>query len=122
MSEIEHGAANVGQTNRGETNRGEMNLGETGWGEAILDEVAPSATGIDEFLTGYIVRPGLCLNFDVTDRIRLGGALEECAGARCLQRRLCLSRSLRRHLDEVPGNSWLRRVFDEALLEMGNGY
>lgn len=99
---------------------GEIDQSETTRGEAILDQVVLRATGVDEFLTGYIVRPGLCLNFDVTDRIRRGGALEVCAGALCPQRRLCLSRSLRRHLDEVPGNPWLRRVFDEALLEMGN--
>ena len=75
---------------------------------------------VDEFLTGYIVREGLCLNFDVTDNIRLGSVDEVCLGATCPQRRLCLSRSLRRHLDAVPGNPWLRTAFDEALLEMGN--
>ena len=115
MSEIDLDAATLGQINPSETTPGEINPGE-----AILDQVALSATGVDEFLTGYIVRPGLCLNFDVTNRIRQGGALQVCAGALCPQRRLCLSRSLRRHLDEVSGNSWLRRVFDEALLEMGN--
>jgi hypothetical protein len=75
---------------------------------------------VDEFLTGYIVREGLCLNFDVTNDIRLGVVDADCLGATCPQRRLCLSRSLRRHLDAVPGNPWLRTAFDEALLEMGN--
>jgi hypothetical protein len=75
---------------------------------------------VDEFLTGYIVRPGLCLNVEVTQAILMGQADAVCAGTACPQRRLCLSRSLRRHLDEVAGNAWLRRVYDEALQEMGN--
>jgi hypothetical protein len=75
---------------------------------------------VDEFLTGYIVRPGLCLNVEVTRAILLGQPDAVCAGLSCPQRRLCLSRSLRRHLDEVAGNAWLRRVYDEALQEMGN--
>ena len=76
---------------------------------------------VDEFLTGYIVRLGLCLNYEVTERIRLGATDEVCAGPACPQRRLCLSRSLRRHLDDVPAHPPLRLVFDEALQEMGNG-
>ncbi|MGH2351842.1 MAG: hypothetical protein ACRDJN_09550 [Chloroflexota bacterium] len=82
---------------------------------------AGGSARVDEFLTGYIVRTGLCLNYEVTDRIRLGSTDEVCAGPACPQRRLCLSRSLRRHLDDVPSNAWLRQVFDEALQEMGNG-
>jgi hypothetical protein len=75
---------------------------------------------VDEFLTGYIVREGLCLNFDVTDSIRLGAADAVCLGPTCPQRRLCLSRTLRRHLDAVPGDPWQRTAIDEALMEMGN--
>lgn len=115
MSEVNQGAGNVDAADLGERRRGESKPIE-----AMLDDATTSATGVDEFLTGYIVLPGLCLNFDVTERLRLDGALQVCAGVLCPQRRLCLSRSLRRHLDEVPSNPWLRRVFDEALLEMGN--
>lgn len=86
-----------------------------------MSQMPAEARGIDAFLTGSIVRPGLCLNYDVTERIRLGGTDEACAGRICPQRRLCLSRTLRRHLDDVPGNPSLRRVFEEALSEMGNG-
>jgi hypothetical protein len=76
---------------------------------------------VDEFLTGYIVGPGLCLNFEVTERLRLGASDEACLGPVCPQRRLCLSRALRRHLDTVAQDPWLRRVYDEALQEIGNG-
>ena len=76
---------------------------------------------VDHFLTGYIVHVGLCLNFDVTERIRLGGVEEQCAGPVCPARRLCLSRALRRHLSEVHENARLRGVFDVALQEIGNG-
>ena len=76
---------------------------------------------VDEFLTGYIVGHGLCLNFEVTDRLRLGASDEPCLGPVCPQRRLCLSRALRRHLDTVAQDPWLRRVYDEALQEIGNG-
>jgi hypothetical protein len=83
----------------------------------IEPEPAPP---VDEFLTGYIVGVGLCLNYEVTERIRLGATGVSCLGPGCPQRRLCLSRALRRHLDEVPSNQWLRQVYDVALLEMGN--
>ncbi|HVG97626.1 MAG TPA: hypothetical protein VNK05_12040 [Chloroflexota bacterium] len=76
---------------------------------------------VDEFLTGYIVGPGLCLNFEVTDRLRLGSSDEVCLGQVCPLRRLCLSRALRLQLDAVAGNPWLRRVFEESLQEIGNG-
>jgi hypothetical protein len=86
---------------------------------------APDATPttpplVDEFLTGHIVRPGLCLNVEVTRGILMGQTDAVCAGPSCPQRRLCLSRSLRLHLDDVAGNAWIRRVYDEALQEMGN--
>ena len=75
---------------------------------------------VDEFLTGYIVRSGLCFNVEVTRGILMGQTDAVCAGPSCPQRRLCLSRSLRLRLDDVAGNAWLRRVYDEALQEMGN--
>jgi hypothetical protein len=75
---------------------------------------------VDEFLTGHIVGPGLCLNHQVTERILMGSTDEVCVGTSCPQRRLCLSRALRRQLDAVTGNAWLRRVYDEALQEIGN--
>ena len=40
---------------------------------------------VDEFLTGHIVGPGLCLNFEVTDRLRLGSSDEVCLGTVCPQ-------------------------------------
>ena len=76
---------------------------------------------IDEFLTGYIVGPGLCLNFEVTERLRLGASDAGLPRPGLPQRRLCLSRALRRHLDAVAGDPWLRPVYDEALQEIGNG-
>jgi hypothetical protein len=84
------------------------------------DAMLPACSLVDEFLTGYIVRPGLCLNVEVTRGILMGQTDAVCAGASCPQRRLCLSRALRRHLDDVAGNAWMRRVYDEALQEMGN--
>lgn len=76
---------------------------------------------VDEFLTAQIVRQGLCLHPEVTDRIRLGSLEEMCLGASCPLRRLCLSRALRRHLDGVPARPDLRALFEVALCEMGNG-
>jgi hypothetical protein len=89
-------------------------------GTVVLAGV-PHAGLIDEFLTGYVVGAGLCLNYDVTYRMLLGSNTENCAGPACSLRRLCLSRALRRHLDAAAQDPWLRGVFDVALLEIGNG-
>jgi hypothetical protein len=89
-------------------------------GASASKDAIPAPPLVDEFLTGYIVRPGLCLNVEVTRGILMGQTDAVCAGASCPQRRLCLSRSLRRHLDDLSGNAWMRRVYDEALQEMGN--
>jgi hypothetical protein len=86
----------------------------------VSDATPAAPLLVDEFLTGYIVRPGLCLNVEVTRGILMGQTDAVCAGPSCPQRRLCLSRSLRLHLDDVAGNAWMRRVYDEALQEMGN--
>jgi hypothetical protein len=75
---------------------------------------------VDEFLTDYIVGVGLCLNESVADRILYGSTAEVCVGTACPQRRLCLSRTLRRHLGDLPGEPRLRPIFDAALLELGN--
>jgi hypothetical protein len=89
-------------------------------GTPAPEAVAGESSLVDGFLTGHIVRPGLCLNVEVTQAILMGQKDAVCAGSACPQRRLCLSRSLRRHLDDVGGSAWMRRVYDEALQEMGN--
>jgi hypothetical protein len=96
-----------------------MTASETA-GASALNATPAAPLLVDEFLTGYIVRPGLCLNVEVTRGILMGQTDAVCAGASCPQRRLCLSRSLRLNLDDVAGNAWMRRVYDEALQEMGN--
>jgi hypothetical protein len=96
-----------------------MTASETA-GASGADATPTASSLVDEFLTGYIVRPGLCFNVEVTRGILMGQTDAACAGPSCPQRRLCLSRSLRLHLDGVAGNAWMRRVYDEALQEMGN--
>ena len=86
----------------------------------MTQQVQRELSLVDEFLTGYIVGQGLCLNGEVTGRILYGETDVPCARQECPRRRLCLSRALRLHLDGVPGNGWMRRVYEEALLEMGN--
>jgi hypothetical protein len=87
----------------------------------MTDDPVPGIERVDEFLTAAIVRSELCLNYDVTFRILQGSAGETCAGSACPQRRLCLSRTLRRYLGAVSADTNLRDVYDAALQELGNG-
>ena len=87
----------------------------------MTDDLVPGLERVDEFLTAAIVKAGLCLNYDVTYRILQGSTSETCAGPACPQRRLCLSRTLRRYLGAVSSDAELRDVYDAALQEMGSG-